>query len=89
MEENGRSPLRLSELDMIQSVKWICSMRRTIRDTEDLIWTLRNDDSLPADIKSKRGELEKQFWDFAWERQPKMFRLLTDFIQRAMAKGFG
>jgi hypothetical protein len=89
MEENGRSPLRLSELDMIQSVKWICSMRRTIRDTEDLIWTLRNDDSLPADIKSKRGEIERQFWDFSWERQPKMFRLLTDFIQRAMAKGFG
>jgi hypothetical protein len=89
MSENGRLPVRLSDLDMIQSVKRICSIRRTIRDTEDLIWTLRNDDALPAEIKSKKGELERQFWDFAWERQPKMFALLAGFIKGAMDNGNG
>ncbi|MCI0503166.1 hypothetical protein L0Y65_00475 [Candidatus Micrarchaeota archaeon] len=86
-EENGRMPMRLSELDMIQSVRRICSIRRTIRDTEDLIWTLRNDSSLPNEIKARKEGIEKEFWDFSWERQPKMFELLTGFIKRAMENG--
>jgi len=85
----GDSGMPVSDRSMIDKIKWICSKRRTIRDTEDLIWTLRNDPNLPPGISSRREELEERFWDFAQKRQPKMAGLLIKNIQSEMDGGNG
>jgi hypothetical protein len=80
---NG-SPLR--DLDNIAMVKEICSKRRTIRDTEDLVWVLRKDEGLPDKIKAKKEELENWLFDFAWEKVEKMRLLLFRKVREAMEK---
>jgi len=81
-EEGSRT---LHSLDNIHTIERICSKRqggrRTIRDTEDLVWVLRNDDDLPADIKARRVDLERWLFDFAWEKASRMFLLLTERVQ--------
>lgn len=83
MAEEG-SPA-LHDLDNINLIKRVCSKRaggrRTIRDTEDLVWVLRNDDKLPAEIKSRKGDLERWLFDFSWEKAARMFLLLTERVQ--------
>jgi hypothetical protein len=78
--ENGGRPVKMSDLRMMDQVSMICQHRRTIRDTEDLIWTLRMDPELPDEISKNRKEIEKWYFDFAWERFDKIFYMLTKKI---------
>jgi len=73
---------RLSDGDSanIAALRRICDMRRTIRDTEDFLWVLRRDETLPADIKSKRSELEGWLIEFSAEKAGRVFRLLAEEI---------
>jgi hypothetical protein len=75
--ENGGRPVKMSDLKMMDQVSMICQHRRTIRDTEDLIWTLRMDPELPDEVSKERKEIEKWYFDFAWERFDKIFYMLT------------
>jgi len=81
-KENGGTPIRLRDLDNMKMVGWICSHRRTIRDTEDLIWAMRADETLPQDIKTKRAELEDWFFDFSWERFESIYYLLAKRVNQ-------
>ncbi|NYZ73764.1 hypothetical protein H0O00_01340 [Candidatus Micrarchaeota archaeon] len=86
-ESGGRRmALQNTEQELIDDVRHICSMRRTIRDTEDFIWTLRNDSELPDSIRAKNSAIEEGFWNFALERYPKLFYLLTKRIQQEMMR---
>jgi hypothetical protein len=75
----------LHNLDNINLLRRVCSKkaggRRTIRDTEDLVWTLRNDERLPTEIRSRKEELERWLFDFSWEEAGGMFQLLARRIQ--------
>ncbi|HSB46532.1 MAG TPA: hypothetical protein VLD37_00850 [Candidatus Bilamarchaeum sp.] len=86
--ENGGRPVRMSDLRMMDLVAEICQHRRTIRDAADLISTLRQDGELPPQISDKRGEIEKWYFDFAWERFDKIFALLTKKIDEIMRNGY-
>jgi hypothetical protein len=79
--ENGGKPVKMSDLGRMDQISRICEHRRTIRDTEDLIWTLRMDPELPKEISRERKEIEKWFFDFAWERFDKIFYLLARKIE--------
>ncbi|MFN7990525.1 MAG: hypothetical protein U0R44_00035 [Candidatus Micrarchaeia archaeon] len=88
MKENGGSPVRISDLKRMDLISRICDEkrggRRTIRDTEDLVWTLRNDTALPDDIKAKKEDLEEWLFDFAHERYDRIRLLLTRMIKDIM-----
>jgi hypothetical protein len=87
-KENGGSPVRISDLARLDMVRRICDEReggrRTIRDTEDLIWTLRKDTRLPEDIQARKDELEEWWFDFSYERKERVHLLLTREIKAAM-----
>lgn len=88
-KENGGQPVTLEDLDNMQMLRRICSARRTIRDTEDIVWTLRNDTAmgeakdptLLSDIGKKRDKLESWLFQFSIDRYEHMFRLLADIIR--------
>ena len=71
------SPADRKNLDVLRLA---CSMRRTIRDTEDFVWILRRDDGLPQDIQSRRGDLEKWLFEFSAEKAGQVFRVLAEEI---------
>ncbi|MEW6035343.1 MAG: hypothetical protein AB1529_01905 [Candidatus Micrarchaeota archaeon] len=75
MSENGGRPVHMHDFDRMQMVRRVCASRRTIRDTEDFVYTLRNDEELPADIKANKGTLEQWLFDFAHERFGQIFKL--------------
>lgn len=81
----GPNHIRISDLARMQQLRRICSSRRTIRDTEDLVWKLRKDpvNHLGAD-DSKKKELEEWLFDFSWEHADRIFKALTQRIQREM-----
>ncbi len=83
-KENGGRRVSMEDLDNMQMLRRVCSLRRTIRDTEDIVWTLRRDDSLPDDIKSRNGGLETWLFEFAYERFERIFRLLALRIKQEM-----
>ena len=60
----------------MELVQTVCRERRTIRDTEDFIWTVRMDKDLPEEVRLKRAELEQWLFDFSCERAQRMFYLL-------------
>lgn len=67
---------------MANMVRWVCSARRGIRDTEDLIWTLRSDRTLPKEIQSAAAAIEKWVFDFAMESYGQAYHRLATIIQR-------
>jgi hypothetical protein len=75
---------RLTDADRsnIEALRRICGLRRTIRDTEDFVWVLRRDESLPEDIKSRRGEIERWLIEFSAEKAGRVFRILAEEISR-------
>jgi hypothetical protein len=77
---NGGRRITAEDLDHMRDLRRICSMHRTIRDTEDMVWTIRNDTGIPAEISAKRDALETWLFDFAAERYEHMYRLLADKI---------
>jgi hypothetical protein len=84
--ENGDEAITQEDLRNIQLVRWVCSRRRTVRDVEDLVWTLREDTELPEQIRSVKDSLEKWVFEFAKERYEKMFYLLAKKIEREVGK---
>jgi hypothetical protein len=87
--ENGGRAVSLHDLDSMSRIRRLCSHRRTIRDTEDLIWTLREDNALPEDIKTKKDGLEDWFFNFAWDRFESMFYLLAKRIHEEKNRANG
>jgi len=64
----------------IEALEWVCAQRRTIRDTEDLVWVLRKDTELPSAIASRRADLEQWLFDFSSGMAGRMFSLLAQDI---------
>ena len=64
----------------IEALEWVCAHRRTIRDTEDLVWVLRKDEELPGRIASRRTDLEQWLFDFSSGMAGRMFSLLAQDI---------
>jgi hypothetical protein len=83
-KENGSTPILRSDLEHIEHIRQICLHRRTIRDTEDLVWTLRLDETLPDAIKAKRAEIEAWLFEFSLTRFEAAFRLLAERIREQM-----
>jgi hypothetical protein len=77
----GDGHVKLSDIDRMQLVRRICSSRRTIRDTEDLVMVVRHDPQLHPDISSKRADLEEWLFDFSWENGARMFRQLAKRVE--------
>jgi hypothetical protein len=76
-------------------IRYVCSRRKFIRDTEDLIWTLREDyfdesdpqrGKLHAKINTNRDQLEDWVFKFGWERFDKLRLLLTERIEKEMKR---
>ncbi len=65
----------------IKMMKKVCSSRRTVRDTEDFIWILRNDDALPEKIKAKKKEIEGWLFEFAAENAAEIHLQLSRTIE--------
>jgi len=82
--ENGGRRVSMEDLDNMQMLRRICSSRRTIRDTEDVIWTMRRDGELPGDIQSRKDGLESWLFEFSYERYEHMFKLLAEKIRSQM-----
>ncbi|MDD5339857.1 MAG: hypothetical protein PHV13_01265 [Candidatus ainarchaeum sp.] len=80
-KEKGATPILDSDLEHIEHIRQICAHRRTVRDTEDLVWTLRMDDTLPAGIKAKKAEIEAWLFEFSWARFESTFRFLAERIR--------
>jgi hypothetical protein len=70
--------------DCIAKIRYICSQRRTLRNTEDVVWTLRTDEGLRPQIKHVRHELEDWVFRFAGERFDSIYRVLADKIRERM-----
>jgi hypothetical protein len=83
-KENGGARVSMEDLDNMQMLRRICSSRRTIRDTEDVVWTMRRDGELPSDIQSKKDGLEAWLFEFSYERYEHIFKLLAEAIRKQM-----
>lgn len=68
----------------ISRLESVCAARRTIRDVEDLIWTLREDRGLDGELRAERKDIEKWVFDFADARADRMFLLLNERIEREL-----
>lgn len=88
-KENGNMPVTLRDLRNMSKIRAICSSHKFIRDTEDLVWTLRKAQSedLPDNVgksEAERRELENWLFDFAFERYDRIKLLLTRRIEKEM-----
>jgi hypothetical protein len=82
--KNGGNPVTDKDYANLKMIEKVCDLRRTIRDTEDLVWTLRLDKELPSEIQSRNGDLVKWWLDFSMARYDKTFLLLTRRIYQEM-----
>lgn len=64
----------------MRALSEVCATRRTVRDTEDFLWVLRRDETLPGRIASRRRELENWLFEFSAEKGGRMFRMLAESI---------
>ncbi|VVC02997.1 Uncharacterised protein [Candidatus Bilamarchaeum dharawalense] len=80
----GERTLTSRDREYLSLVKMVCALRRTIRDTEDLVWTLRADGTLPDTVKEKKRDIEEWLYEFADSGFERMFRNLTQIIERTM-----
>jgi hypothetical protein len=85
LEENGAVPITQKDRDMIELIEQVCVRRNAIRDTEDFIWTLREDSELPFSDET-RASLEDFIWAFSNERYENMFYLLAERIAEEAKK---
>jgi len=83
---NNGSTMTYTDRKNIHDLKWMCSQRRTIRDTEDAVAVLRKDNELPDEVKSKRKDLENWLFEFAEEKVGTITRLLAEEIRRRAHK---
>lgn len=82
LRENGGAPITQLDSRYFHMISEICGVRRTIRDTEDLVWVLRNDPGLPGIVQRIRKDLEKWIFDFANERFERISLLLARRIEK-------
>lgn len=66
----------------IAMLRKVCDIRRTIRDTEDLIWVLDRDEALRQEMASSRLGLERWLFGFSEMKVPRMNRLLAEEAYR-------
>ena len=85
---NGGVPIAEADLERMSLMGVVCDEqkggRRTIRDSEDLIHTLMNDEQLPESVKSRKAELWEWFPRFANEWKERMHMLLAKEIEKLM-----
>jgi|GEM_PF-3203340 len=86
LSQNGGKRITEEDKENIKLLRWLCSTRRTIRDLEDLVWTLRRDDELPERIKEKKDELEQWVFEFAKNQYDAMYYLLATKIRKQMER---
>ncbi len=83
---NGGLPMSEEDLGRMRLLSVVCDEkkggRRTIRDAEDVLHTLLNDDALPDEVKSRRMELWEWFPRFANEWKERMHMLLAKEIEK-------
>ncbi|MFH1784804.1 MAG: hypothetical protein ABH842_00075 [Candidatus Micrarchaeota archaeon] len=78
----GKPHLNPDDRRYLKYIRTVCSRRRTIRDTEDFVWTIRQDQALPREIKVRRELIEDWLFRFAETYSERMFRDLTRTIDR-------
>ncbi len=66
--------------DRIELLRRTFAERRTIRDMEDLYWTLRNDKELPKPVLAQADDLRRFVTEFSTENYERMFIHLTNVI---------
>ncbi len=85
---NGGVPMSDEDLGRMRLMGVVCDEkqggRRTIRDAEDLIHTLVNDEQLPEAVRSRRLELKEWFPRFANEWKERIHLLLAKEIEKLM-----
>jgi hypothetical protein len=79
MSQEGAGLSRADRMH-VEALRRVCSLRRTIRDTEDLVWVLRRDDTLPDEIIASKREHEDWLFSFSAEKAGKVVRLLAEEI---------
>jgi hypothetical protein len=89
--ENGSMPVTPRDLRNMSRIRAICSSHKFVRDTEDLVWTLRRaaNEDLPDNIgksEQERRELENWLFDFAFARYERIRLLLTRRIEKEMKR---
>ncbi|MBU0533038.1 hypothetical protein KKB44_06110 [Candidatus Micrarchaeota archaeon] len=85
LSKNGGKGITKEDRENIEFVRYVCASRRTIRDVEDFVWTIRNDQELEH-VRDKRDRLENWIFDFAKERFDRMFYLLAQKIRRQVGR---
>ena len=81
MESEGR----LSAIDRkyLTTLARLCEIRRTVRDLEDAIWTLRYDTTLPPELRRDKKEVEKWLYEFAQENYERMRYHLFKLVEES------
>lgn len=86
-EELRGTEITKADIEKLGLIRSICHLRRTLRDTEDLVWVIRNDATVLANelvtSTEKIGALENWLFDFAAEKSDKIFIALVKKIERA------
>ncbi len=85
---NGGVPMSEEDLGRMRLMGVVCDEkkggRRTIRDAEEVLHTLMNDEQLPDDVKSRKSELKEWFPRFANEWKERIHMLLAKQIENLM-----
>ncbi|MFH0737330.1 MAG: hypothetical protein V1827_01630 [Candidatus Micrarchaeota archaeon] len=71
------------DMEMIDMARTICDIRRTLRDTEDFLWVLKKDETLPENIRDVKGQIEEWLFDFAKNRFDDIFTMLAGIMAEA------
>ncbi len=84
---NGGVPMGEEDLERMRLMGIVCDEneggRRTIRDSEDHLNTLENDEQLPEKVRSRKIELKRWFPRFANEWKDRIHMLLAKEIEKA------
>ncbi len=85
---NGGVPMSEEDLGRMRLMGIVCDEkkggRRTIRDSEEVLHTLVNDEQLPEEVRSRRDELKEWFPRFANEWKERIHMLLAKEIEKRM-----
>jgi hypothetical protein len=83
-KENGGKPISRADREFMDTIKEICRKRRTIRDTEDLVYVATRDETLPEAIGKSRKQLDELVewvFEFAEKRMERIAYLLAEKIE--------
>lgn len=84
MARKSYSGTRIGHADerYLRLVRDVYGFRRTIRDTEDLVWILREDRELPAEVQVQKQNIERWLFEFASRTFDEMQYVLARIIEK-------